>query len=54
MQNDFYSKFLLSLPYHPKFLHVEKLKIEKELLDSRIAINIQRLAGKKKGAKPSC
>jgi len=31
-----------------KFLDIEKLKIEKDLLDSRIAINIQRLAGKKK------
>lgn len=31
-----------------KFLDVEKLKVEKDLLDSRVAINIQRLAGKKK------
>lgn len=31
-----------------KFLDVEALKSEKELLDSRITINIQRLAGKKK------
>ncbi len=31
-----------------KFLDIEKLKIEKDLFDSRIAINIQRLAGKKK------
>lgn len=32
----------------PKFLDVEKLKIEKELLDSKATINIQRLALKKK------
>jgi wobble nucleotide-excising tRNase len=32
----------------PKFLDVEKLKGEKELLDSRVTINMQRLAGKKK------
>ena len=31
-----------------KFLDVEKLKTEKELLDSRIMINCQRLASKKK------
>ena len=31
-----------------KFLDVEKLKTEKELLDSKVAINIQRLALKKK------
>lgn len=31
-----------------KFLDVEKLKAEKELLDSRITINAQRLASKKK------
>ena len=31
-----------------RFLDVEKLKSEKALLDSRLAINIQRLAGKKK------
>jgi wobble nucleotide-excising tRNase len=31
-----------------KFLDVEKLKAKKELLDSRITINIQRIAGKKK------
>lgn len=31
-----------------KFLDVEKLKAEKELLDSRVTINIQRLASKKK------
>lgn len=31
-----------------KFLDVEKLKSEKALLDSRLAINIQRLDGKKK------
>lgn len=31
-----------------KFLDVEKLNAEKELLDSRIIINIQRIAGKKK------
>lgn len=31
-----------------KFLNVEKLKAEKELLDSRITINTQRLASKKK------
>jgi len=33
-----------------KFLDVEKLKIEKELLDSKITINKQRLSGKKKEA----
>ncbi|MDD2893387.1 MAG: AAA family ATPase [Halothiobacillaceae bacterium] len=33
-----------------KFLDVEKLKAEKELLDARIALNNQRLAGKKKEA----
>ncbi len=32
----------------PKFLDVEKLKAEKELLDSRVTINMQRLAGKKR------
>jgi len=32
----------------PKFMAVKKLKAEKELLDSRVTINIQRLAGKKK------
>jgi wobble nucleotide-excising tRNase len=31
-----------------KFLDVEKLKAEKELLDSRVTINMQRLAGKKR------
>ncbi|MDD2659907.1 MAG: AAA family ATPase [Methylococcales bacterium] len=31
-----------------KFLDVEKLKVEKELLDSRIMINAQKLAAKKK------
>lgn len=31
-----------------KFLDVEKLKAEKELLDSKITINIQKLASKKK------
>lgn len=31
-----------------KFLNVEKLKAEKELLDSRVTINMQRLAGKKR------
>lgn len=31
-----------------KFLNVEKLKAEKELLDSKITINLQRLAGKKR------
>jgi len=31
-----------------KFLDVEQLKAENELLDSRVTINIQRLAGKKK------
>lgn len=31
-----------------RFLDVEKLKAEKELLDSRVTINIQRLAAKKK------
>lgn len=33
-----------------KFLNVEKLKSEKELLDVRITVNNQRLAGKKKEA----
>lgn len=33
-----------------KFLDVEKLKLEKELLDSKVTINSQRLAGKKKEA----
>lgn len=33
-----------------KFLDVEKLKAEKELLDTRIALNKQRLASKKKEA----
>jgi len=33
-----------------KFLDIEKLKAEKELLDSKVTINIQRLAGKKKEA----
>jgi len=33
-----------------KFLEVEKLKTEKELLDTKITVNIQRLAGKKKEA----
>lgn len=33
-----------------KFLDAEKLKIEKELLDSNITINLQRLAAKKKEA----
>lgn len=33
-----------------KFLDAEKLKAEKELLDARIALNNQRLAGKKKEA----
>lgn len=32
-----------------KFLDVEKLKAEKELLDSRVTINIQRITAKKKG-----
>lgn len=31
-----------------KFLDVEKLKAEKEFLDSRVTINMQRLAGKKR------
>lgn len=31
-----------------KFLDVEKLKAEKELLDSRITINVQKLTTKKK------
>lgn len=31
-----------------KFLDVEKLKAEKELLDSKVTLNIQRIAGKKK------
>jgi len=34
----------------PKFLDVEKLKAEKELLAARITVNNQRLAGKKKEA----
>lgn len=34
----------------PKFLDVEKLKAEKELLDARIALNNQRISGKKKEA----
>ena len=33
-----------------RFLDVEKLKAEKELLDSKVIINVQRLAGKKKEA----
>lgn len=33
-----------------KFLDVEKLKVEKELLDTKIILNNQRLAGKKKEA----
>jgi wobble nucleotide-excising tRNase len=33
-----------------KFLDVERLKAEKELLDTKIALNNQRLAGKKKEA----
>jgi len=33
-----------------RFLDVEKLKSEKALLDSKVTINIQRLAGKKKEA----
>lgn len=33
-----------------KFLDTEKLKTEKELLDSKVTINMQRLAGKKKEA----
>ena len=33
-----------------KFLEVEKLKTEKELIDTKITVNIQRLAGKKKEA----
>lgn len=33
-----------------KFLDVEKLKTEKELIDAKIALNNQRLAGKKKEA----
>lgn len=33
-----------------RFLDVEKLKAEKNLLDTRITLNIQRLAGKKKEA----
>lgn len=32
----------------PRFMDVTKLKAEKELLDSRVTINIQRLAGKKR------
>lgn len=37
---------ILAMP--SKFLEVEKLKAEKELLDSKVTINIQRLALKKK------
>lgn len=33
-----------------RFLDVEKLKAEKELLDSKVTINMQRLAGKRKEA----
>ena len=33
-----------------RFLDVEKLKAEKALLDSKVSINVQRLAGKKKEA----
>jgi len=33
-----------------RFLDVEKLKAEKKLLDSKVTINVQRLAGKKKEA----
>lgn len=33
-----------------RFLDVEKLKTEKALLDSKVTINVQRLAGKKKEA----
>ena len=33
-----------------RFLDVEKLKAEKELIDSKVTINVQRLAGKKKEA----
>lgn len=33
---------------HSKFLDVEKLRAEKELLDTKVTLNIQRLAGKKK------
>lgn len=32
----------------PKFLDVAKLKAEKDLFDSRVTINIQRIAGKKR------
>jgi wobble nucleotide-excising tRNase len=32
----------------PKFLDAEKLKLEKDLFDSRVAINLQRLDGKKR------
>lgn len=38
--------FIIAEP--SKFLDVEKLKVEKELLDSRVTINIQKLAIKKK------
>jgi wobble nucleotide-excising tRNase len=31
-----------------RFLNVEKLKVEKQLLDSKVTINVQRLEGKKK------
>ncbi len=39
---------IIALP--SKFLDVEKLKAEKELLDAKITLNNQRLAGKKKEA----
>lgn len=40
--------FVIAAP--SRFLDVETLKVEKELLDSKITINVQRLAGKKKEA----
>jgi wobble nucleotide-excising tRNase len=39
---------IIASPY--KFLDVEKLKAEKELLDTKITLNTQRIAGKKKEA----
>jgi len=39
---------IIALP--SKFLNVERLKTEKELLDAKITLNNQRLAGKKKEA----
>ncbi len=38
------------IAWSSRFLDVEKLKSEKALLDSKVTINVQRLAGKKKEA----